>query len=472
MVDINWAINNIKSNNKCNKDGVYYRLRNKKEIDWIDLSVLPEKIYKNKRCVSWENSFGFKVKFKVGDLIGYLTLGRFNKENREIEVHYKDREEYISVSSIQNVYIKKLVSDDYNYIYNIGDIINDSVTVVGFSKNKSGNIGYIVQSLMYPDAPEYFVAQYQFKLGYTDAYKEGRKVYEGNSLYKLKHLRRYLIDIEEAKIIAPKSNKKIKVKCPECDKEKVIITRNLVNQGFNCPTCSIGISYPEKLFASYLEVKNISFESQKIFNSLPHRRFDFYLEDFNCVVEVNGEQHTRVSSYSTWSESYQKSIESDEEKKQFCKDNGIDIHFIDAYKSEFKYIVNNIPYNSYFTKLNDQEENEMLELIEKKYRGYKLETIKKMREEGIRLDEIGKVFGVTGNTISNILRKNNVETSRRSDSIKVKCVETGETFDSLREGANWCNIKSADKIRISCLNPKRSAGRHPVTGKLIKWSFA
>lgn len=368
--------------------------------------------------------------------------------------------------------LKKLVSDDYNYIYNVGDIVNNSVTVVKLSKSKEGNIGYIVQSLMYPDAPEYFVAQYQFKVGYTDAYKEGRKVYEGNSLYKLKHLRRYLIDIEESKTIAPKTNKKIKVRCPECNKEKKIIVRNLVNQGFNCSTCSIGMSYPEKLFTSYLEVKNIPFERQKVFDSLPHRRFDFYLEDLNCVVEVNGEQHTKVSNSSMWKNSYKNSINSDEEKKQFCKENNINIIFIDAYRSEFEYIIKNIPYNSYFTELNNKEENEVLELIEKKYRSYKLETIKKMREEGIKFDEIGKIYGVSGVTISNILRKNNVETSRRSDSVKVKCLETGETFNSLKEASDWCNIKSANHIRISCLNPNRKTGKHPVTGEPIKWAFA
>lgn len=108
MIDIEWAKKHIGNNGGYNKDYVYYRLRGDKTIDWIDLSVLPKKVYKGKKCIAWEKASGFKVKFKVDDLIDYIVIGNYNKRNRKIEVHYKDKQEYIDVHSIQKVYIKKI----------------------------------------------------------------------------------------------------------------------------------------------------------------------------------------------------------------------------------------------------------------------------------------------------------------------------------------------------------------------------
>ena len=50
----------------------------------------------------------------------------------------------------------------------------------------------------------------------------------------------------------------------------------------------------------YLENRGIKFISEKTFPSCKNERplpFDFYLPDFNCLIEIQGEQHYKSKSF-------------------------------------------------------------------------------------------------------------------------------------------------------------------------------
>jgi hypothetical protein len=87
-----------------------------------------------------------------------------------------------------------------------------------------------------------------------------------------------------------------------------------------------GMSKGETKISSILKDININFNTQKKFNDCCSEkgnllRFDFYLPDYNCCIEYDGEQH-----YKGWrkdKDSLKIIQERDNRKNQFCEDNDI-----------------------------------------------------------------------------------------------------------------------------------------------------
>lgn len=53
---------------------------------------------------------------------------------------------------------------------------------------------------------------------------------------------------------------------------------------------------------------------------------------------------------------------------------------------------------------------------------------------------------------------------------KVKCVTTGEVFNTMKEACEKYNI-SNQNISKCCRGRLKSAGKHPVTGEKLKWKY-
>ena len=56
---------------------------------------------------------------------------------------------------------------------------------------------------------------------------------------------------------------------------------------------------------------------------------------------------------------------------------------------------------------------------------------------------------------------------------KVRCVNTGEIFPSLRAAADWCGLAGVSGISIVCRGTGRQnyAGTHPVTKEKLIWEY-
>jgi hypothetical protein len=146
------------------------------------------------------------------------------------------------------------------------------------------------------------------------------------------------------------SSKKVNWKCPNCGN---ILYKKPINdvsyQGLSCNYCSDGISYPEKFIMNLLKQLNVNFKYQKKFNWSYDKKYDFYVSDIGCIIEVNGEQHYhnsfifKNSDHKNMGLIYQK--ENDEFKKQLAIKNGIDEnHYIviDCRESGLEWIRNSI----------------------------------------------------------------------------------------------------------------------------------
>ena len=53
----------------------------------------------------------------------------------------------------------------------------------------------------------------------------------------------------------------------------------------------------------------------------------------------------------------------------------------------------------------------------------------------------------------------------------VRCVQTGEVFNSLGDAANWCKIKAMAKIGQCARGERQHCGRHPVTKESLSWEY-
>lgn len=87
------------------------------------------------------------------------------------------------------------------------------------------------------------------------------------------------------------SKNKINVVCPNCGYIKKISPSNLFYFGLGCNKCSDGISYPEKFMTSVLDQLQINYQLQYSPSWAEGKRYDFYLLDYNCIIETHGEQH-------------------------------------------------------------------------------------------------------------------------------------------------------------------------------------
>lgn len=96
---------------------------------------------------------------------------------------------------------------------------------------------------------------------------------------------------EDGYIYTQFSTKRANFKCEDCGNviEKQI--SQITRQGLYCPKCSDGVSYPEKIMLNILQQCGVSFQSQKSFGWSQRKRYDFYLPQLNCIIEMHGRQH-------------------------------------------------------------------------------------------------------------------------------------------------------------------------------------
>lgn len=349
------------------------------------------------------------------------------------------------------------------HVYSIGEVVNDSMKIVErLRKTEDNSRHYRVQSLEFPNWKSYIMSENSLKDGVTCKHS--------NSLYGVESVRGNIIDIDEAKKVTSGSGKKILFKCSTdgCDNQKLMYVHKLVNQGYSCPNCSKGISYSELFFTAYLQVKNIPFETQVIYEELGLRRYDFkiQLNGISFLVETHGLQH-----FLTEDKTYYKvkSIqESDSIKRNYAKNNNINLIELDCRESSFEFIRQQIEDNKYLPNIEGNDIPKMIELMEINSR-YPVKKIIKMYESGKSTIQIGEKLGVNYMTICNIFKRNNIKL-RDGGSPKrmVRQIETGRLFNSGLEAHRQTGI-SQSNISENCNGKRKTAGKHHITSDKLHW---
>ena len=129
------------------------------------------------------------------------------------------------------------------------------------------------------------------------------------------------------KTIEQKSRSKWRCRCNLCGNEEVYLTTDNMKNQYSCG-CSIE-SKGEMKIKHILNENNIKFIQEKrfsdcVFTSGKTARFDFYLPDYNCLIEYDGIQHFKKGNgvYDN-NEKFIITQEHDAIKNNYCKQHNI-----------------------------------------------------------------------------------------------------------------------------------------------------
>lgn len=78
----------------------------------------------------------------------------------------------------------------------------------------------------------------------------------------------------------------------------------------------------------FLDNNNIKYIQEKTFSGCRYYyclRFDFYLPDYNCCIEYDGEQHYKEVDFFGGEKGYEERKRNDSIKNKYCKENNISL---------------------------------------------------------------------------------------------------------------------------------------------------
>jgi hypothetical protein len=112
----------------------------------------------------------------------------------------------------------------------------------------------------------------------------------------------------------------INVRCKVCNHEWSPIAKSLL-QGFGCPRCAS--SHGERTIRNYLDRYDVKYAPQKTFDGLCGLgngllSYDFYLPEYNLLIEYQGEYHDGTAKIQTIEE-FKKQQEHDKRKREYAK---------------------------------------------------------------------------------------------------------------------------------------------------------
>ena len=146
-------------------------------------------------------------------------------------------------------------------------------------------------------------------------------------------------------------NVKMRVACKKCGHEWLMTPSNILH-GNGCPKCRL--SKLEIGLKDFLKEKNIEFEWQiknDYFEWLNRQSLDFYLPQYNIVIECQGEQHFKPIKHFGGVNRFVDTIERDKKKKDLITENNLIIFYM-VEKRFKKYIDSNIILKEIYSDAN------------------------------------------------------------------------------------------------------------------------
>lgn len=307
----------------------------------------------NKNSINWTDSIGYKIKFIYDDLEGDFEIINYNKTNRAITLKYNEVEKLIKTPHLLKNGIGSIL--DFvvlQYRYECGDIVK---TITGeikiLEQTRTNRYNFKIKSYKYQCLKDLYIGSItedDLKRGCGCPICSNKKVFKGtNDIYTTHpYLVKYFVNIEDTFNYTYGSKEKVHMKCPNCGNEKKLSINILYKQGLGCNKCSDGISYPEKFVFNLLQQLNINFEIQKIFEWASNKKYDFYINEKNIIIEVHGLQHYENKIVIFNKSSVDEQI-NDDLKESLAKLNGINNYIVlDCRYSDFNYIYQSLNNNS------------------------------------------------------------------------------------------------------------------------------
>ena len=460
---------------------------------WIDSSDVVKGKHNGKECNDWKNSIGctIGVRYKwrndemeerLFEIVGY------DKNTQKLTLKWNKNEYLIITGDLQRGKLGRIFDKKtLKFKYEIGQVVNGLAIIERYYKeNKKGR-----QDKWY----KYICEKGHVHEIIEDALKKGngcpicanKTVLEGyNDLATTRpDLVPYFLNPDDAKKYTAQSNKKITLKCPLCGKEKTMPINNLTNQGFSCSNCDDGTSIPEKYMSNILHSINCNFKHQltKVdFEWISKYKYDFYLIDYNVIIETHGEQHYRDSK---WSKVKDVQL-NDTDKLKLVQQNGYELNknyfVIDCHNTNFKFLTEQIKrilniigelYNIDFSNVNYKEcyiksQTSIFQLVVDIANGSSELSLQQIA------DKLKETHGyqLNGGTIGKYLKKSNelhLTNYKNKNEKVVICITTEETYKSITEASKQTGVNLSG-ISACCRGKHKSAGKDE-NGEPLVWMF-
>ena len=304
----------------------------------------------------------------------------------------------------------------------------------------------------------------------------GRKVIVGQTDLWTTHpeIASLLLDTQEGYNLTKGSGKKVKFKCSNCNTISEHSISNVTKKGFSCPVCSDGISYPNKFAAAMFNQLNVDYTPEYMFDDASYR-YDFYLKDYNIIVEMHGRQH-----YEEWNKSkrsLQEEQANDKEKMNFAFDKNILCYVVvDARRSDINYISNSI-LNSDLNNIFD------LSGVDWQQCGYYasgslVHESARLYNHGKSVEDISIQLKLSKVTIREFLRRATQiglcqyipSKGFLNNEHQIILLNTKEVFNSISDAFKKYNIPVANISKV-CLHERNYAGVDLVTGNPYVWRY-
>jgi very-short-patch-repair endonuclease len=293
---------------------------------------------------------------------------------------------------------------------------------------------------------------------------------------------------EDGKLYTYGSHKKVDWICPNC---KTIIENKeikyIITCGLTCPKCSDGISLPNKIMFNLLNELNIIFNREIKFEwcfyYYKNKRytgtydFSFSIDNDNYIVEMDGGFHTNNNILSGQTKEESQYI--DAEKDKLANENNHKVIRIECNKSNFNYIQDNI-IKSYLAILFDLSNINWTQIFKNTMFSQKIQVINCWNQYH-NFSKIYSVYKISETTCCRWLREGVVLElcdynpqkhkydiwlfNKINSGIRIKCLETGEEFDSISEAKRKYNIKGH-----TTLSKSKIMG-HLVDGTYLHWKY-
>lgn len=221
----------------------------------------------------------------------------------------------------------KKASINKEYIYNTGDKVNGyeitEQTRTYYKNNKYGVRSYTCKCSKDGYIKKDVIESNLLK-GSGCPLCSGRVIVKGiNDLATTKpEMLKYIVNKEDGFKYGKSSNKKVLMVCPDCQRTRNFSINQLDNLGKLPCKCGDGISYPNKFIMAFLEQLGVKFATEKRFKWLTNRYYDFYIKDYNCIIEAHGGQHY-IQTGRKGARTLEEENENDKIKKREALENGI-----------------------------------------------------------------------------------------------------------------------------------------------------
>ena len=341
--------------------GLIKRFNGKRKVDLSNIPDLPEESYfkySNKIVKKdFSNSVGCIIKYDFEDFKGEAEI-----------VDYFSKEDNKGITK----YYVKLKNDVGTFLYNIYNVLIGNLEKLTNSFKYPYNIGDIIGKFTVKD---YIVKEYVSPNGIVN------------------------------------TDRFLQLQCNECGVIKNVQTSQMNNHSKEyCPDCASmkkslrdlnkHRSRGESMVEQVLKQKGIEYVAEKSFDWSDRKRYDFYLPEDGCVIEVHGVQHyLEQNEGQRFHLTLEENKKNDKWKKDQALAHGLKYIEIDVRDHNFDYIKQSI-----IDSVIPTEGVDWKAVYKYMENGFIIEVIE-LYNSGLTPNEIGEKLNLTGNTIKKRLSK-------------------------------------------------------------------